>query len=169
VWILNKNEVKAMKRVQGFTLIEVLGALLVLSTLMLGVAKAYLWVMYETQQLTLKNQVLMIIKELVHRQQRNTTQAYFVQTYWSEISSRSPYDCAVQQSCTSQQLRDFDIAWARTALTPLTSQAQTQIQPCSQRERLCLEVSVPNLVTGATSASSAVPKVAWQFSVGPLS
>ena len=133
-----------VRRFHGLTIIEVLIALVIISTVFLGVAKAYLMLGHQHASLQTQDQVMEIMAELFQRSLRNPEAVYFHPDFWNgAYVVQAPRDCTKGQGCSTQALRDYDLAWAQTEFRDLVRDLESsafQIRPCGISRRSCLSV-----------------------------
>lgn len=127
-----KNITKKLSTSQqsiGFSLIELLIALVIFSTLVAGVGSAYLRIWQQQKQQELRQQVLTSLTELVQRRYRNPSVEYFSAGMWQQgaASGFTQINCS-QQNCSASELRDYDVQWMQQVLA--SASIDFSLRPC---------------------------------------
>lgn len=152
----------------GLTMIEVLIALVILSTVFLGVAKAYLMLGHQHAQLQTQDQLMDIMTELFQRSHRNPDSAYFNPDLWrGAFVVQAQRDCAREQGCSTQALRDYDLAWAQAQFRDL-GRSTFQIRPCGVLYRSCLSIGEDSDFLLPIAASQSAPLQIGKGNLGAM-
>jgi len=106
------------KHNKGFTLIEVLIALVILAIGLLGMSSLMMTSMQSSQSAYLRSQASLLAYDLVERMRANSNQAITSDSYVFSLSSEAPTDptCA-STGCTPSQQAQRDLFQWRAALT----------------------------------------------------
>ena len=105
----------------GFTLIEILVAVLILSISLLGMAGLQLVSLQSSNGALSRSQASMLAYDLAERIRRNTTQADFYINKLNDTTVTSP--ACLSSGCSSQELAREDILQWRTSLQNIQGQA----------------------------------------------
>jgi type IV pilus assembly protein PilV len=123
-----------MLRQGGFSLIELMVALLLLSITLLGTARLQLAAQHKLEQAFYSGQALALIEEASRRVSLNYAErdSYVV----SELSNIGSFHC---NPCSPRELAHLDLVHLSENLLHLLPQGQGRIFPCSAH--LCMSVS----------------------------
>lgn len=106
-----------IRQTQGFTLIEVLVAILIVAVGILGVAGMQVVSMQQNRNALLRDQALQAGNDILDRMRANSLTTYAPVTFDAEPTTGS--DCN-NVSCTRFVMKDFDIAQWKCRINPIT-------------------------------------------------
>lgn len=139
-----KPAVKSSAQSSGFTFIEVLVALMLLSLSVMGYAALQGQALVMTQQTFWRAQAYDLAEQLsVMVRSRPAQRDFFLQTAdWQMPSVPMTLGCVGRQVCTAVQLAQADIDQLKTQAFLQLPQAQIQIGPCALgATQLCVRVA----------------------------
>ncbi|MCY1287261.1 type IV pilus modification protein PilV [compost metagenome] len=114
---------------RGFTLIEVLIALIILAVGLLGMATLMMSSLQSSQSAYLRSQASVLAYDLVERMRANHTQAVTTDNYELAVDAATTADpgCATS-GCSASQQAQLDLFQWRTALTSSIPGATAEIE-----------------------------------------
>ena len=104
------------QRQKGFSLVEVLVSVVIMSVGILGVAGLQVLSLQQNRSSLFRSEALMLGGDLLDRMRANSLQSYAGFDFTDPPPSAT--DCE-GDSCTPAQMKDFDIAWWRCSINRL--------------------------------------------------
>ena len=113
---------KLLRKQQGFSLIEVLVSLVIMSVGILGVAGMQVFSLQQNRSSMLRGEALQLGNDILDRMRANPVQDYAGEDFDDDPPSAT--NC-VSNSCSAAQMKDFDIAQWKCSINSTKSDGST--------------------------------------------